>query len=99
MNTTERERLRDRLNELNSISLLDVYADEVDSLTAVSIDKSVKPEKRIESLIDQVGNPYIYRDGSMIVKISFANNGKTLQSCMEDYLESELSVRMQNNRI
>jgi len=99
MNTTERERLRDRLNELNSISLLDVYADEVDSITAVSIDKSVKPEKRIESLIDQVGNPYIYRDGSMIVKISFANNGKTLQSCMEDYLESELSVRMQNNRI
>ncbi len=99
MNTTERERLRDRLNELNSISLLDVYADEVDSITAVSIDKSVKPEKRIESLIDQVGNPYIYRDGSMIVKISFANNGKTLQSCMEDYLEAELSVRMQNNRI
>ena len=99
MNTTERERLRDRLNELNSISLLDVYADEVDSITAVSIDKSMKPEKRIESLIDQVGNPYIYRDGSMIVKISFANNGKTLQSCMEDYLESELSVRMQNNRI
>lgn len=99
MNTTERERLRDRLNELNSISLLDVYADEVDSITAVSIDKSVKPEKRIESLIDQLGNPYIYRDGSMIVKISFANNGKTLQSCMEDYLESELSVRMQNNRI
>ena len=99
MNTTERERLRDRLNELNSISLLDVYADEVDSITAVSIDKSVKPEKRIESLFDQVGNPYIYRDGSMIVKISFANNGKTLQSCMEDYLESELSVRMQSNRI
>ena len=99
MSSTEEKRLEYRIKELSRISLFDVCADEVGTITEVTIDRSKKPIDRIASLIEQVGNPYIYRDGSMIVKISFANNGKTLQSCMEDYLESELSMRLQNNHI
>ena len=87
MNTDERKQLAERLEELSRISLMETGLDDAARLTDVRIDRKQKPEERVLSLIRQSSNPYLYREGSMVVKISFANNGKTMQSCMEDYLE------------
>jgi len=99
MTYAEREALRDRLSELSKVKLTEISKEELEDINKVEIDRTMKPEDRILSLLEQTRNPYIYRDGSIIVKISFANNGKTMQSCMEDYLESELSMRMQSSFI
>ena len=99
MNTDERKQLAERLEELSQISLMETGLEDAALITDVRIDRKQKPEERVLSLIGQSSNPYLYREGSMVVKISFANNGKTMQSCMEDYLESELLHRENKSHI
>ncbi|MCI8601926.1 MAG: hypothetical protein HFE45_10125 [Oscillospiraceae bacterium] len=36
-------------------------------------------EERIRAWIEQLGNPYVYLDGGVVVKLSFANRGETIE--------------------
>ena len=42
-------------------------------------------EERIREFIRQIKNPYCYIDGDIVVKISFSDNGKTMEDCMRNY--------------
>ena len=79
-----------QLEEMKHIQIKDIDPESVKEIEEIRIDKSRPVEDRIRSLIAQTGNPYVYKDCGMIVKVSFADNGKTLQSCLEDYLAAEI---------
>ena len=36
-------------------------------------------EERIRAWIEQLGNPYVYLDGGVVVKLSFADKGETIE--------------------
>ena len=36
-------------------------------------------EERIRAWIEQLGNPYVYLDGGVVVKLSFADRGETIE--------------------
>ena len=61
------------MSRLASNSLVD--------LREVSIDTTLEPEKRIESLIKQVRNPSLFKVGDVVVDISFTGS-KTLSDSL-----------------
>ena len=47
--------------------------------STVRIDPDAPPEERIRDWIKQLGNPYVYLDGGVVVKLSFADRGETIE--------------------
>ena len=72
-------------------ALLDTDCSDVDieDLTdgrKIKIDKNLPQEKRQAQDLKQVGNPYLLRRGSMMIKVSFANNGLSMEQAFENLL-------------
>lgn len=72
-------------------ALLDVVFDDVDieqltDIRNIKIDKNLSQEKRQAQFLKQVGNPYLLRRGSMMIKVSFANNGLSMEQAFENLL-------------
>lgn len=44
----------------------------------VKIDKSLPTEERIKSYVEQIKNPYKFKVGDVIVKVSFSENENTI---------------------
>ena len=47
--------------------------------STVLIDPDAPTEERIRAWIEQLGNPYVYLDGGVVVKLSFADRGETIE--------------------
>lgn len=47
--------------------------------STVRIDPEASTEERIRAWIEQLGNPYVYPDGGVVVKLSFADKGETIE--------------------
>lgn len=52
----------------------------------VQIDGMLPGEKRFEDFLRQIKNPYCYRCGKIVVKVSFADTDATLEDRLEHYL-------------
>ena len=93
MTSIYRDALLSQLRTLRNIPINELDADTAGDLFKVKLNQALTPEERVRSLLEQVRNPYFYKHGDVMVKISFADNGKTLQACMEDYLAAELQIK------
>ena len=47
--------------------------------STVHIDPDAPTEERIRAWIEQLGNPYVYLDGGVVVKLSFADRDETIE--------------------
>ena len=57
----------------------DVDIEQLTDIRNIKIDKNLSQEKRQAQFLKQVGNPYLLRRGSMMIKVSFANNGLSME--------------------
>ena len=57
-----------------------------DTFRKIKIDKNQPQSKRQAQFLKQVGNPYMLRRGSMMIKVSFANNGLSMEQAFENLL-------------
>ena len=64
----------------------DVNIEDLMDVRKIKIDKNLPQEKRQAQYLKQVGNPYLLRRGSMIIKVSFANNGLSMEQAFENLL-------------
>ena len=63
-----------------------VERSELRDIRDIVIDTSLPREQRIESYVRQLGgNPYCYMDNGMMVCISYADTGVTLQDRLRAY--------------
>ena len=85
--------MSERIKRLRDIPIEEVDPDNLKELSDIRIDNTLPVEERIMSLIMQTGNPYVYKDGEVVVKVSFSEKGRTLQSCIEDYLATKTLSR------
>lgn len=92
MTSKRREELLEKLHDMKAIPITDIDPETVSELCDIKFRNNMPPEKRVMSLIEQTDNPYVYRDGGVLVKVSFADKGLTLQSCMEEYLTAEMML-------
>ena len=54
------------------------------SLDQVKIDTSLPCEQRIKNFVEQIGNPYCYLDGDVVVSLGFSDTGV----CLKDQLKA-----------
>ena len=54
----------------------------------IRIDPTLPKKEGLKEYLRQIKNPYCYRDGNVVVKVSFRENGHTMEECLEAYLRS-----------
>lgn len=55
----------------------------------VNVDTALPKKERMQDFISQIGNPYCYRHGAYVVKISFADTDTTLEERMLSYIRAK----------
>jgi len=76
------------LDELKGIELMSVDRDSLVDIGDVVIDRNLPQEERIADFIRQIRNPYLYKCGKVIVKVTFADTSETLEDRLESYFAS-----------
>lgn len=56
-------------------------------ITTVKIDSALPKEQKIKKFIEDLQNPYEFKAGDVLVKVSFNNEGTALQEKMLQYFK------------
>lgn len=75
------------LSALKQVDVRTVSPDKLVDINDIKINTKLPQEERIQDFIRQIGNPYCYRCGKVIVKISFSDTDATLEDRMESLLK------------
>lgn len=67
------------LAEMRNIDLRKVDKTALVERSKVRVDPDAPTEERIRAWIEQIGNPYIYLDGGVVVKLSFSEGGPSIE--------------------
>ena len=73
---------------MKNIDLKDINRDELVDIRDVKINTALPKRERAVDFIRQIGNPYCYKCGEAIVKISFSETTATLEDRIENYLKT-----------
>lgn len=79
------------INELEEMSRIDIRTVDPDTLVDirnVKIKHELPKEERILDYIRQIKNPYCFKHGKIIVKVSFSDTQDTFEQKFESYLRS-----------
>ena len=71
-------------NERTRKELLDSLVD----IRDVKIDRSMSVEDRMKSYVEQIKNPYMFKDGNTVVRVSYANTQATINDNFVNLLAS-----------
>ncbi len=71
---------------LKQVDVRTVNPDALVDINDIKVNTKLPKEERILDFIRQIGNPYCYRCGKVVVKISFNNTDATLEDRMESLL-------------
>lgn len=53
----------------------------------IEMDRDLSDTEKRREFIRQIGNPYLYRQGEYVVKLSFADTDATLTDRLKEYIE------------
>ncbi len=71
-------------NERSRKELLDSLVD----IRDVKIDRSMSVEDRMKSYVEQIKNPYMFKVGNTVVRVSYANTQVTINDNFVNLLAS-----------
>lgn len=71
-------------NERTRKELLDSLVD----IRDVKIDRSMSVEDRMKSYVEQIRNPYMFKVGNTVVRVSYANTQATINDNFVNLLAS-----------
>ena len=76
------------LEEMKAVDIRTVDPEKLVDIRDVHIDTSLPKEERMRSFLKQIKNPYVFKYKDVVIKTSFANNGLTIEDCLEDYIRN-----------
>ena len=65
--------------EMKAVDIRTVDRDSFVDIHDVTIDRTLSKEERIRSFVEQIKNPYCFRCGEAVVKMSFMDTDVTLE--------------------
>ena len=77
----------EQLDQMHNTNLKGVEPGSLPDISGVTI-RGESPVQRLESLLSQVDNPYCFRVGNTPVRVSFRENGDTLENSLRRYFLS-----------
>ncbi len=83
------EAAQDRdFNQMRNVDVRTVERGSLVDISKIHIDPQMPREQRLADFVRQIGNPYCYRCGKVVVKVSFAETDATLEDRLEHYLKT-----------
>ncbi len=80
---------REQIEAMQNVDIRTVDPDTLRDIRDVEINASLPKRERILDFIRQIGNPYCYRHGKYVVKVSFTDTDVTLEDRMLSYIRSK----------
>ena len=80
---------REQIEAMQNVNIRTVDPDTLRDIRDVKVNVDLPKKERILDFIRQIGNPYCYRHGKYVVKISFADTDVTLEERMLAYIRSK----------
>ena len=80
---------QEEMEAMKNVDIRTVDIDTLRDIRDVTVNTDLPKEERILDFIRQIGNPYCYRHGKYVVKISFTDTDVTLEQRMLAYLRSK----------
>lgn len=74
------------IEEMKNVDVRTVDPESLVDIAAIHLENEMPRKERIRSFLDQVKNPYCYRVGKVVVKVSFADTDVTLEDRLEHYI-------------
>ena len=78
------------LEQMKQVDIRTIDREELVDIRDVKIDETLPQEQRFVEFVRQIKNPYCYKCGKAVVKISFSDTEITLEERLEHYLKSLL---------
>lgn len=76
------------LEQMKNVDIRTVDRESLVDITDVQINEKIPQKQRFDDFLHQIKNPYCYRCGNVVVKISFSDTDATLEDRLEQYLKS-----------
>ena len=76
------------LEQLRATDVRTVDPDGLVDIRDVTVNTSLPKEERLLDYLSQIKNPYCFKHGKTVVKVSFADTEATLEDRLEKYLLS-----------
>ena len=86
---TDKRLTCEELKAMQEVDVRTVNREALRDIREVEINASLPKGERILDFIRQIGNPYCYRHGDYVVKISFTDTDVTLEERMLSYIRSK----------
>jgi len=80
---------REQIEAMQNVDIRTVDPDTLRDIRDVEVNASLPKRERILDFIRQIGNPYCYRHGKYVVKVSFTDTDVTLEDRMLSYIRSK----------
>lgn len=80
---------RDTIKAMQDVDIRTVNPEMLRDIRDVQVHADLPKKERILDFIQQIGNPYCYRHGKYVVKISFTDTDVTLEQRMLSYIRSK----------
>lgn len=74
--------------EMKNVDIRTVDPSTLVDIKTVNVNINLPIEERKKDFIKQVKNPYCFKCGDIVVKVSFSNTTATLEERLENYLKS-----------
>ena len=86
---TDKRLTCEELKAMQEVDVRTVNREALRDIRDLEINASLPKGERILDFIRQIGNPYCYRHGDYVVKISFTDTDGTLEERMLSYIRSK----------
>ena len=80
---------REQVEAMQNVDIRTVDPDTLRDIRDVKVNTSLPKKERMLDFIRQIGNPYCYRHGKYVVKVSFTDTDVTLEDRMLSYIRSK----------
>lgn len=80
---------REQIEAMQNVDIRTVDPDTLRDIRDVTVNADLPKRERILDFIRQIGNPYCYRHGKYVVKVSFTDTDVTLEDRMRSYIRSK----------
>lgn len=77
----------EELAKMKDMDIREADAGRLADILEIEIDKDLNDAEKKREFIRQIRNPYLYRQGEYIVKLSFADTDATLADRLKEYIE------------
>ena len=79
------------MENLKSFDIRTVLPETLKNIEDVVIDTNLSVEERMRAFVKQIINPYCFRCGKLVVQVEYKESGKSINECLKEYIESQLS--------